>query len=291
MNSIKRQKVLKSSTVIASIVVLLTAGLAPVFADNTNPSLLAPTNLSATPLSYNQITLTWNSPLNATQSGIIGYQILRNGEILVNNTGNTLTNYNDTGLTPGSIEQYQVAALNGAGIGLFSNNASATTPVPTNTTQIVPQEPDNTTSHMFRGNWTNFVERYHDHHGMNMTNQTSSYFNREHIGQFMNGTSNYVFNGQRNGTYYHYPVQIPSQTAHNFQGQWIQHVNQYQLQQTHVNQYKFQQIHVQQFKALKNIAQIWHKPLSIGIYNHYVDRSIDKHLLPYWMTTKKPWGQ
>ncbi|MGI0046714.1 MAG: fibronectin type III domain-containing protein [Nitrosotalea sp.] len=282
MNPVEHQKVVKPFAVMASIAVLLTAGLVPAFADNASQAPFAPTNLNATPLSSDQISLTWNSPLNATQSGIIGYQIQQNGQVLVNNTGNTLTNYNDTSLLPGSIEQYQVAAWNPVGLGLFSNNASATTPVPStqttvNTTQIITQEPVNMTSHIFRGNWTSYFTQHHGYSGSQTGNQTLPY-ERMHVGQFVNGTGN-QFNWQQNGTYH--PVHTSSQTVSNPVHQWIQHAGQYQVHQAPV---------VQQFKNLNKDAQIWHNHVSADMIDHHIAKSTDKHQFPHQMTVKKQWA-
>lgn len=204
MNSLKSKNTLKPLVMIASIAILFTVSLAPVFADSTSTPL-APTNLNAVPVSGNQITLTWNPPVNATQSGVIEYQIQRNGTILVNNTESTLTSYNDTSLFPGDIGQYQVAAWNVAGIGLFSNSASATTILYPSPATTVPA-PDNATTPIYEGNWTKYVIIHHGQHGI-LGNQTFPHFDRTHIGQFPYGRYNGTYVNQQydnyNGTYIH----------------------------------------------------------------------------------------
>ncbi len=269
-----KQKMSRPLAVTAGIVVLLAVGLAPAFADSASQVPLAPTNLSATPLSYDQIALTWSSPPNATQSGIVGYQILQNGQILVNNTGNTLTNYNDTGLFPGSIEQYQVAAWNPAGLGLFSGNASATTPIPANTTQLI-QDPSDTASTIQGGNWTNHFVQHHDYRGLD--NHTMPY-ERTHVGQLISGTSK-PFNAQQKGVFYkiHGPDQYVSNPPH----QWIRHVDQYGLHQAQVTH---------QFTNLNDkMAPVWPNNALAGMGDHQMTKLTDKYPTPDW-TTAKPWA-
>lgn len=302
----------------ASIAVLLTAGLVPAFAESANQVPLAPTNLNATPLSSNQIALTWNSPLNATQSGITGYQIEQNGQILVNDTGNTTTNYVDAGLLPGNMEQYQVAAWNAVGLGLFSNNASAVIPVTINSTQTTTQEPTNTTSYIFRGNWTNYAMQHRDHNGTGIDNQTLPYFDSAHVGQFVNSTNNKLFNGQRNDAFYPVHNSSPaannfkqewiksSPIANNFQQKWIQHIAQYKIHQVQVVQ-QFKDLNrgtiwpnivqyqahpmqvVQQFENLNKGAPNWSNQALAEVGDHQVAKLTDKHLIPDWMADIKQW--
>jgi hypothetical protein len=89
---------------------------------------LSPTNLSASAISNSQISLTWNSPINAT--GITGYQIeYKTGSAsysILSITGNQTT-YLHTGLVPNTTYTYRVSAINSAGIGNPSNEYSATT--------------------------------------------------------------------------------------------------------------------------------------------------------------------
>ncbi len=87
----------------------------------------APTGLSVTVLSDTKLKLSWNVPADAGSSPIIGYRIQRNGTTLVNNTGTTQTSYTDTGLLAAHQQTYRVAAWNSAGLGPYSNNATAKT--------------------------------------------------------------------------------------------------------------------------------------------------------------------
>src|SRR5438093_2378263 len=88
----------------------------------------APTNLAATG-SNAQVGLTWQAPASNGGSPITNYRIYRgtssNGETLLATIGNVLT-YTDTSVTNGVTYYYQVSAVNGAGEGPRSNEASAT---------------------------------------------------------------------------------------------------------------------------------------------------------------------
>jgi hypothetical protein len=86
----------------------------------------APTGLAITTLSSTSLKLTWNAPTD-NGANITGYQIQRNGTILISNTGNTSTTYSDTGLKPLSTQTYRVAAWNSVGLGPFSANVTAKT--------------------------------------------------------------------------------------------------------------------------------------------------------------------
>jgi hypothetical protein len=274
MNSVGSTNVLKPLAVMASIVILLTVSLAPAFADSASSPSLAPTNLNAMPVSGNQIALTWNPPVNATQSGVIGYQIQRNGTILVNNTESTLTNYNDTSLPPGYVGQYQVAAWNAAGIGLFSNYASAATVLyPSPTTQ--GPTPTDTTSPIYYGsNLTNYVIIQHrSHHEFQIDNQTLPHFDRTHIGQFMYGKYNSTSIDQQNGTFYQ--TNKPSPTVSNIQDKWNKQMEQFKLSLTQDEQ---------QSKNLHNGSQSWSNHAFTGAGgNTQVTHSIDRHVFSDWI--------
>lgn len=87
----------------------------------------APTGLTVTTLSGTALKLTWNVPSDTGGAPITGYSIQRNGTIIVNNTGNSKTNYTNSGLLPLHQQTYRVAAWNIAGLGPYSNNATGTT--------------------------------------------------------------------------------------------------------------------------------------------------------------------
>src|SRR5256884_188853 len=88
----------------------------------------APKNLAAT-AGNAQVTLTWQAPASNGGSPITNYRIYRgtssNGETLLATIGNVLT-YTDTAVTNGVTYYYQVSAVNGAGEGPRSNEASVT---------------------------------------------------------------------------------------------------------------------------------------------------------------------
>src|SRR5216117_2685954 len=75
------------------------------------------------------VTLTWSAPSSNGGSPITNYRIYRSttggGETLQATIGNVLT-YTDTSVTNGVTYYYQVSAVNGAGEGPRSNEASAT---------------------------------------------------------------------------------------------------------------------------------------------------------------------
>jgi len=92
----------------------------------------APTNLVAT-VGNAQVTLTWQAPASNGGSPITNYRIYRattsGGETLKATIGNQLS-YSDGGLTNGVTYYYQVSAVNAAGEGPRSNEASATPTAP-----------------------------------------------------------------------------------------------------------------------------------------------------------------
>jgi hypothetical protein len=279
MNHVKSTNALKPLAVMACIVILLTVSLAPAFADSASNPPLAPTNLNAMPTSGNQIALTWNPPVNATQSGVTGYQIQRNGTILVNNTESTLTNYNDTSLLPGYVGQYQVAAWNAVGIGLFSNDASAATVLyPSPTTQ--GPTPTNTTSPILGGNWTKYVviQHHHGQHGFQIDNQTLPHFDRTHIGQFMYGKYNGTSIDQQNGTFYQ--TNKPSPTVSDFQHRWNQQMGQFKLSLMRDEQ---------QSKYLHSGTQSWSNYVLTHAGDHtQATQPIYRHLYSNWIQSKSP---
>src|SRR5437773_1017267 len=88
----------------------------------------APQNLAATGGNA-QVTLTWQAPASDGGSPITNYKIYRGlaptTETLLTTVGNVLT-YTDSAVTNGVTYYYQVSAVNGAGEGPRSNEASAT---------------------------------------------------------------------------------------------------------------------------------------------------------------------
>ena len=86
-----------------------------------NPPASAPSNLTATPVSTNQMMLTWSAVSNATT-----YVLSRDGTPLATLTG---TNYLDGGLSGGTTYCYTVAAVNPGGSSAASPSACATTPI------------------------------------------------------------------------------------------------------------------------------------------------------------------
>ncbi len=87
----------------------------------------------------NQITLSWQTPASDGGSPITGYEIYRgtspNSEGFLTKSG-VVTSYADTSVTRGIAYYYEIAALNYAGEGSFSNEASAATAKRATTTDV-----------------------------------------------------------------------------------------------------------------------------------------------------------
>ncbi len=94
----------------------------------TDSAVTKPTNLAAT-AGNAQVTLNWQAPSSNGGSSITNYKIYRgtssNGETLLATIGIMLT-YTDTAVTNGVTYYYQVSAMNAAGEGPRSSEASAT---------------------------------------------------------------------------------------------------------------------------------------------------------------------
>src|SRR3989304_855465 len=126
-------------TTALSLVLILLAGtlVAPIgFSEAQSSDLIAPnppTNLTATPVSNNQINLSWAAPVNSTLDQVNGYKIEISSHcsgsfgVLVENTTTTSTTYSNTGLVEGICYAYKVSAINPVDIGNPSNTAYATT--------------------------------------------------------------------------------------------------------------------------------------------------------------------
>lgn len=92
----------------------------------------APTGLIVTPVFGSSLKLSWNAPANNGGTQILGYQIQRNGTVIVTNTGNNKTSYTDGNLPTLHQQTYRVAAWNNVGLSLFSSNVTAKTGNQTN---------------------------------------------------------------------------------------------------------------------------------------------------------------
>ena len=95
----------------------------------------APTGLAANDVSPTQIDLFWLAPAYNGGAPITGYRIEVSEDAatwsdLVTNTESAVTAFSHTGLLPGSTRHYRVSAINRAGTGAASANASAATDDP-----------------------------------------------------------------------------------------------------------------------------------------------------------------
>ncbi len=86
----------------------------------------APTGLTPSVVSSNQINLAWNSVSNATSYNVKSATV-SGGPYTTIAPGVTATNYNNTGLTAGTTYYYVVSAVNGNGESTNSSQVSATT--------------------------------------------------------------------------------------------------------------------------------------------------------------------
>ena len=88
-----------------------------------------PTGLGAV-AGNGSVALSWTAPTNNGGASITGYKIYRGtssgGETLLTTTTTSGTTYNDSGLANGTTYYYDVAAVNSAGTGPLSTEASAT---------------------------------------------------------------------------------------------------------------------------------------------------------------------
>ena len=106
----------------------------------------APTGLTATARGSSRIDLSWNAPAYTGGVRITGYRIevsadgVSNWTVLVDDTESRDTDYAHTALDPATTRHYRVSAINVAGVGDASNEASATTEA------IVPDAPADLTA-------------------------------------------------------------------------------------------------------------------------------------------------
>lgn len=94
----------------------------------------APTNLTAT-AGNAQIALSWTASAGAASYNL--YRSTSTGTETLYKSGLTAASYTDTGLTNGTAYFYQVAAVNSAGTGAKSGEASATPKAPATATQLL----------------------------------------------------------------------------------------------------------------------------------------------------------
>ena len=86
----------------------------------------APTDLTASALSTTEVTLSWKDNANNE----IGIKIERKGSggyVQVGTVGTDVTNYNDSGLAPGTTYSYRIKAYNSAGDSPYSNEVTVAT--------------------------------------------------------------------------------------------------------------------------------------------------------------------
>ena len=92
-----------------------------------------PRALTATAVSSSAIELSWSVPLSSGSSAIIGYRIERSStrtggwREIEDDTGDTRTTYEDTGLSPNTTYYYRVSAINSYATGIPSNVDDAIT--------------------------------------------------------------------------------------------------------------------------------------------------------------------
>ncbi len=169
----------------------------------------SPQNLQATSQA-NLISLTWNAPSNNGGATITNYKIYRGvtsgSESLYQTLGN-VNSYADYGVTTESTYYYKVSAVNSAGEGPLSNEASATVP----TTQTVPSAPQNL---QVAANSTGIILNWQspsNNGGSQILNYriyrgTTS--GRETLYQIVGNILTYQDSGTTTGTRYYYQVSV-----------------------------------------------------------------------------------
>jgi len=103
-----------------------------------------PANLTAVALPGGQVHLNWAPPGDNGGATVTGYRIERRVDggawaVLVSDTANTLTSYLAIGLDSAASYEFQVSAVNAAGMGAMSTPSPAVQPVaPPTTTTVAP---------------------------------------------------------------------------------------------------------------------------------------------------------
>jgi len=87
----------------------------------------APGTLSLGSATASSIALTWSAPSDTGGGTISGYQIKKDGSVLVADTSSTGTTYTATGLTAATSYSFTVAAINEKGTGADGNTPSLST--------------------------------------------------------------------------------------------------------------------------------------------------------------------
>jgi RHS repeat-associated protein len=126
-----------AGTAVRSLLGALALLLASTLAYAVVPS--APTNLVATAVSTTQINLSWTDTSNNETSFKIERKTGSGGTYSqIATTGANVATFNNTGRTAGTTYFYRVRASNASGNSAYTNEASATTPVPDKTAPTAP---------------------------------------------------------------------------------------------------------------------------------------------------------
>lgn len=117
--------------------------------DTTAPS--GPSGLLVLANSASQVTLYWNTPVDIGGSGLAGYRIYRNGELVASSIA---TKYADTNVAPGMQYCYSVVAFDFAG-----NNSSGSATACATMPEVAPapSAPSNLTATAIDANQVNLV--------------------------------------------------------------------------------------------------------------------------------------
>ena len=119
----------------------------PTVTDTTPPS--APSGLTATAISTNQINLTWSASTDTGGPGLAGYMIYRGGTQIATTT---TTNYSNTGLSPSTPYCYTVAAYDTA-----TNTSAQSSQSCATTLAVVPAVPSGLTATAISTNQINLT--------------------------------------------------------------------------------------------------------------------------------------
>jgi hypothetical protein len=166
--------------------------------DTTPPT--APTGLAASAPNANQVSLTW-SPSN-DNVGVIGYNVLRNGQMI---GGSVTTSYTDFTVSPSTQYSYTVEAFDAAGnISQASDPATVTTPAPsTNPPVISAVASSNVTQTNATITWTTDIPSS----SQVLYGTSSSYDHNTTLDSTQVTSHSQTITGLTAGTTYHFAVQ------------------------------------------------------------------------------------
>lgn len=166
------------------------------------PAPTAPSNLSATAISQTRIDLTWQDNSDNEDGFKIERKTGAGGTYTqISTTAANTTSYQNTGLTVGTLYYYRVRASNVVGDSEFSNEAQATTWIPT-----APNAPSNLTATTISTTQINltWTDNSNDESGFKIERKTGSGGTYAQIATVTANTISYQNTSLAAGTTYYY---------------------------------------------------------------------------------------